>query len=373
MKIHSQGQAKMIRVILAGPYPHPGGMKGTFGRILDNLADSPVFNQKVCFIPQSLTLPEDGGFMKRALVEAKRSLRSMVRNADFIHVVMQHERSLYREHPLLRFGKLFGMKTIMDVRTGKLQQRLDVDNNKIQNRMMKNLFSMCDAILVECCSDAELIMDRYGRKAIHIPNVVLKSKFNMIRPADLPPRPGKPLRIVYSGRYIREKGLLEVLSAAEILSRRGRSIELHLTGDGVDREISDTISRYINHPLPGLRVVDHGWDVPDLLALLASMHVFILATTYPNEGHPSSLTEGMTAGLGLVLSHWKHIDSLIPQGGAVFIDPKDPNDISRGIEYYLDHPEALKRAGELNRKHVAENFLDTVAYPKLLELYQSQK
>lgn len=358
-----------VHVLLAGPFPKALGMQGTFGRILENLESSEVFADLVRFIPQRLSLPEDGPLHRRVFIDAARFARSLARGAHVFHLVMQYKRGLYREYPMLKMASLLNILTVMDLRTGALRRTLEQDNNWLQNMMMRDLFKSCSCVLVECRSDARLLEDRYDVTATYIPNVLKEKDFYRIRPARLPPGPDEPIKVVYSGRYLKSKGIMTVLRSLEILSRRGRNVEFHLTGQGNQARVNEAIADCVSSDWPGIRVIDHGWDVPDLLELLASMHIFVLATTNENEGHPSSLTEGMAAGLGLILSSWSNLKGLVPEEGSIIVDPDDPEDVADAIESYIMHPGTLRKAGELNRRHVAQNFLDTIAYQSLRSVY----
>ena len=359
-----------LEVLLAGPYPRSGGMTGTYGRILGNILHSPVMTPGVTFSKLALTLPADGFHAKRAAIDFARSRRALREDPALVHLVMQYNRSIYREWALLRMARDRGIGTIMDIRAGRLQLCIRERHNRLQNYLLGELIRRCDGVVLECPRDLAFVQDRFGREAIHIPNVILETEFNRIKPAALPPDPGEPLRLIYSGRYIQKKGILTVLRALDVLSDRGGRVEFHLTGGGTDPQLNDTILRYSQSPPPGIKVIDHGWDVPDLYALLASAHVFIMLTSWPGEGHPLSLTEATATGLGLILSDWTHRADLMPPEGGLIVKPDDADGCARAIETYARHPEMLAQAGASNRAYCREHFLDTVAYPKLLELYR---
>jgi glycosyltransferase involved in cell wall biosynthesis len=359
-----------LTVALAGPYPASGGMTGTYGRIMGNILQSPVMAAEVSFSKLALTLPAEGSLAKRAVVDLARFRRALRERPSLVHLVMQYNKSVYREWALLRMARDRGIGTVMDIRAGRLQRCIRERHNRLQNHLLGELFRDSDVVLLECPKDVAYVQDRFGRTAIHIPNVMLQSEFDRIQPASLPPGPGEPLRLIYSGRYIRTKGILTVLRSLDILAGRGRPIEFHLTGGGPDAELNAIIRRYVDAPPPGITVVDHGWDVPDLYALLASAHVFVMLTSLPGEGHSLSLTEAMATGLGLILSDWMHRADLMPSEGGLIVMPDDAEGCAAAIETYAHHPEALAQAGAANRRHCREHFLDTVAFPQLLGLYR---
>jgi glycosyltransferase involved in cell wall biosynthesis len=362
--------AGKIRVVLAGPYPAAGGMTGTYGRILENLRTSAVFADEIEFIPHRETLPADGNAVKRTMVDFARSVRSLRRRPDILHILMQKYRGLYREFPFLEMARALGVKTVVDIRAGTLQQMLQSTGTRPQNAMMRRLLRRGDAVVLECLKDVAFVRESFGREGLYLPNVALAMDVERIRPNPDRPGPGRPIRLIHSGRYSADKGTGILLEALQILSRRGIEAELHLTGQGKEPEILDQIRRNVESPPPGIPVIDHGWDVPDLYALLASAHVLVMPTTWFGEGHPNAVTEAMMAGLGMVLTDWTHREGIVPEGGALFVEPGDPAEVAEAVERYAKEPGLLEAARKANRRQVEERFLDRVCYPRLLELYR---
>ncbi len=363
--------AGKIRVLLAGPYPSPGGMTGTYGRILENLRTSPILAGEIEFIPHRVTLPSDGSAARRMLIDLARAGNSLRRRPDILHILMQKYRALYREFPFLEAAGALGVRTVVDVRAGTLQWMLGRAGARLQNAMMRRLLRRGDAVVLECPKDVAFVGETFGRSSLYLPNVALARDCERIRPNPDPPGPGGALRLVHSGRYSREKGTGILLEALRILSARGVRAELHLTGQGREPEILEMIRRYVASPPPGIPVIDHGWEVPDLYALLASAHVFVMPTTWRGEGHPNAVTEAMLAGLGMVLTDWIHREDILPDEGALLVPPGDPGAVADAVERYAKDPGLLDAARKANRRRLEERFLDRVCYPRLLELYRS--
>lgn len=359
-----------IRVMLAGPYPHGGGMTGTYGRILENLQTSPVFRERVLFIPHHVTLPQDGNAAKRWGLDLIRALSSLRSKPDILHFIVQKYRALYREYPIFKLARRMGTRTIVDVRAGTLQAMLNRPGYRLQNAMMRGLVRGEDALVLECKKDLVFVQEQFGREGLYLPNVVRQTDFHRIAPARLPLNPGQPVRLIYSGRYSAEKGVPVMLQALALLSGRGLQVELHLTGQAADPAIAELIRAHVDSPQPGIRVIDHGWNVPDLYVLLASAHIFVMPTRWHGEGHPNSVTEAMMAGLGMILSDWQHRADIVPERGAIVIPPEEPAALADAVTRYIDSPDLLAEAGRTNRRYVEENYLDYVCYPRLLTLYE---
>jgi len=361
---------RAIRVALAGPYPKPNSMTGTYGRILGHMISSPVFQPEVEFIPLHLTLPSDGGRARRMCVDAIRFARCLKQKPDILHLVMQKYQALYREFPILEVTRRAGIKTVVDIRAGTLQAMLARSGFRLQNGMMRRILKTGNAISVECVKDVGYLKQYHGLEGLYIPNVVLQEDYRRVIPARLPQVRGEPLRIIYSGRYSRDKGLGTILQSLHLLSKDGIRVELHLSGQSDDAAMRDMVLAYVRSPPQGTKVVDHGWDVPDLLGLLASSHVFALPTQWWGEGHPNAVTEAMTAGLAMVLSDWIHREDIVPEGGALIVPPNDAAALAGAFRRFAEEPALLASAGKVNRTHVGERFLDTVNYSVLLDAYR---
>ena len=359
-----------ISVLLAGPYPHPGGMTGTYGRILNNLRMSPVFEKDVDFIPHRVTLPADGGFVKREIIDLARGARSLIRRPDVLHFILAKFRSLYREYPILHAAKRTGVKTLVDIRAGSLQPMLERRGYRLQNGLMRSLLRAADAVVLECWKDVTFLQDQFEREGLYLPNVALASDFDRVKPSSDAPGDGRPIRLIHSGRYAHFKGTGVLLETMKILSERGLKAELHLTGQGSDPDLLREIRAYADDPPAGIRIVDHGWDVPDLYGLMASGHVFVMLTDWRGEGHPNVVTEAMMAGLAMILSDWRHREDVVPDEGAIIVPSTDHGALAAAIERFATEPGLLARAREVNRRRVKEHYLDSICYPRLLQLYK---
>jgi len=359
-----------IHVVLGGAYPLPGTPPGTWGRVLGSILDSSVLDGEVCFTRYHKTLPAEGGSLRRFAIDAWRFWRSVTPRPDVFHLHVVGRESIYREFPVHQVARQLGIKTICDLRTGGLQHHVANTHGKLQNWMLDRMLHSADALLAECRGDCEFIEGRTGRASGFHPNVMLQQVFEGAPRASLPPPPGAPLRLIYTGRFIPEKGLHTMLSGLELLGRQGRAVELHLVGEGDDVELNERIRRLSESPPPGTRLVDHGWMDQGVLELLSQSHVFTMLTSWPGEGHSYSLLEAMSCGLGLILSEWPHMRPLVPMTHTKTVDPGDVAGFAAAVGACIDNPEQLAESGRVAREFVASHFLDSQFRLQLLELYR---
>ena len=139
----------------------------------------------------------------------------------------------------------------------------------------------------------------------------------------------RPLRLVYIGRLLREKGLFEVLGAIARLQAAGRRVVCDIAGSGPAlAELEATALRL------GVRaaVTFHGplfgaakaalWRQADLLAF----------PTYHPEGLPYSLLEAMAAGTPAITCAVAAIPDVMEHGvHGLFVPPRDAHALAAAI------------------------------------------
>jgi len=364
----SKGKKK-IKVVLAGPYPKPGGMKGTYGRILDGILDSKIFQEEVEFLPLKLTLPADGNYLKRFCVDIYRFIAVMKYKPDIMHYILQKGNSVFREFPILKAAGLLRTATVVDNRGGGLQYYMTKWGKFVRRPMLRAILKAASFILVECPKDVSFVREKITDNCKRIPNSFPSSQFKRIHPANIDNFKEHNLRLIFSGRYSEKKGLLALMEALPLLSGKGFSVELHLTGQGDENIVNKMIVELVESPPPGIKVIDHGWDVDDLYGLLASCHIFIMPTTWYGEGHPNAVNEAMAAGLAMILGDWTHREDIVPEGGNIVVSPDDPQAIANAIITYAENPDILNKARHVNREWVKRYYLDSVVHPEILQVY----
>ncbi|MFH1529313.1 MAG: glycosyltransferase family 4 protein [Pseudomonadota bacterium] len=359
-----------LHVVLGGAFPAPGGPQGTWGRALGTIVDSEHLRGAVRFTPYRKTLPEEGGSLRRLILDATRFLRALSPRPDLVHLHVVFRNSVYREVPMLEAARLLGIPTVCDVRTGGLQHHWGASHSALQNAMLTHVFKTAGALVCECAGDVAFIESKSGRRPDVVPSIMPAARFHGATPADLTLRGGDSLKLVFIGRFIREKGLLTMIEGLKILSERRVPVELHLDGWGdggqVDRSIADAEAELTG----SARLINHGRSSGDILEILARYHVFTMLTSWPSEGHPNALLEAMTVGLGLLLSPWRHLPRLAPEASRIEVPPDDSWAFADAVEDTLNHPERLLAAGRQARAFVRDNFLDSTICPRLLEIYR---
>lgn len=182
---------------------------------------------------------------------------------------------------------------------------------------------------------------------------------------DTRPAPGKT--VLFLARFIREKGIFELLEAFGKIRARHPEARLVLAGDGPEHEAVRERVRSLGLEdsvfLPGyLRDKDKA-------RALVEADVFALPSSY-GEGCPVSLLEAMAAGLAVVATRAGGIPDIVedPQNG-ILIDQPAPESIEKALERFFSDPEFLKNVRETNREQAWEKYEAGVVTKRIEALY----
>jgi glycosyltransferase involved in cell wall biosynthesis len=159
----------------------------------------------------------------------------------------------------------------------------------------------------------------------------------------LPRSPGEPFVVMSVGRIVMAKGFGVLIDAAARLAASGAPINVHIIGDGPDRETLETRAR-----TEGIadRVVWHGEQEPDEVArLLESADVFCLASY--DEGLPVAIMEAVAKGVPVVATDVGGVGELIQGETGWLIDAGSVSQLEQALSEAVARPDvAAARASK---------------------------
>ena len=193
---------------------------------------------------------------------------------------------------------------------------------------------------VLCISDGarEFVRDLAGVDGEVFHNAIDTAAFTAA-PADSagPAGASGRTRLVYVGRIVPGKGWDLALATAERLAADHPGMELHLVGDGIDRDA--LAARAAASPLAD-RVVIHGQQPPARIAELLQGSVFLNPTTL-SEGFQTTLLEAVAAGAAVVSTPVGAARYLLEAGADVRLaEADDPGAWVEKVRAALDSPAA---------------------------------
>lgn len=183
------------------------------------------------------------------------------------------------------------------------------------------------------------------------------------------PNEESPLKIIFTARMLREKGVEDLVAAAELLRKdyEGK-IEFILCGDlsanpnalsaGDMEKLTD--GHYI-------KWLGHRKDIPELLK---QSHIMCFPSYY-REGVPKSVIEASAVGLPIVTTDSVGCRDTVDDGVNGFLVPThSPELIAEALKKLIDDKELRIRMGKCsNKKAVKEYDVENVAR-KHLEIYE---
>lgn len=155
----------------------------------------------------------------------------------------------------------------------------------------------------------------------------------------------EPLRLIYAGRIVQEKGLFEAVDALKLLADRGVTATLDLVGweEPSDPLVDRLISRASELGLDDrVRFLGYRPAGKELLDTYRSAHVFVLPTY--GDSVPRAMQEAMAVGLPAVASNVGGIAHYLQdRHTAMLIEPRDPVPIADAVEELVNDA-ALRRS-----------------------------
>jgi glycosyltransferase involved in cell wall biosynthesis len=173
---------------------------------------------------------------------------------------------------------------------------------------------------------------------------------------------GESVRLLYTGRFERGKGLLEMVGAISILIEKGYPLHLDLVGwaepgDQVINEVMMSAARL------GIsdRIVNHGRKAvgPDLFSFYKQADIYVIASRL-SEGFPRTIWEAMAHSLPTVATRVGSIPQFLGDA-AELVDPGSSETSANGIEALLKDPVRRQSMIEKGLALARENTLETRA------------
>ncbi len=160
--------------------------------------------------------------------------------------------------------------------------------------------------------------------------------------------------LIFMSRFVREKGVYELLDGFVGVARKYPEAHLTLLGDGPERAGME--QRVAELELEG-RVSFAGYlRGSEKAQLLLDADLFVFPTYY-GEGCPVVLLEAMAAGLPVVTHAAGGIPDLFTDGEhGILLDSVTPELIQQAVEKLLADERLQSEIGERNRKYAWERF-----------------
>ena len=157
-----------------------------------------------------------------------------------------------------------------------------------------------------------------------------------------------PPSLLYVGRLVREKGVLDLVEAMPSVLDQV-ACNLVVVGDG---ELEDVLRDRIGQLGLGESVTLAGFlEGEELIRAYSAADVFVLPSW--SEGFPTVLAEAMDAGLPIVTTRIRGaVDHLVEGEHALFVAPRDVRGLASAVVELIRDPKLRIRMGSANEQRV---------------------
>jgi glycosyltransferase involved in cell wall biosynthesis len=192
----------------------------------------------------------------------------------------------------------------------------------------------------------------------------------LIRDGENVPWESRRQSVAYVGGISHVRAIREMVYAMSYLPE---SLSAQLELAGPESKGESNINELKGHP-GWARVKHHGFiDQHSTFRILQNVRAgLVLFHPEPNhfESLPQKMFEYMGAGLPIIASDfpfWRKI--LGDSGSGIFVDPQNPQEIAKAIEYVLTHPREAEEMGRRGQAAVQQNFNWDTEAERLIQLY----
>jgi len=179
----------------------------------------------------------------------------------------------------------------------------------------------------------------------------------------------KAAEVCYVGGIGRIRGITEVVQA---MGKVQSGLRLNLCGS-----FSEPVVEQACKTMPGWQAVnEQGYVDRAGVRQVLGRSVAGLVTLHPVINYldalPVKMFEYMAAGIPVIASDfplWRNI--VLGNQCGLCVDPMDPDDIAKAINYLVQHPDEARQMGENGRNAVLERYNWSVEEAKLLAYYKN--
>ena len=173
--------------------------------------------------------------------------------------------------------------------------------------------------------------------------------------------------ILFLSRFVREKGVYELLEAFTSIAMRFPDARLILAGEGPEQ---DKIRSWINRHGMSDRIKLPGYLHGEAKAqVLRGANIFVFPT-YHGEGCPISLLEAMAAGLPVITTPLGGIPDIFVDGeNGILIDHVSPHKIATAMERLLNDENLCSKVQENNRREAWEKYEAAIVTRRMEAIY----
>lgn len=163
-----------------------------------------------------------------------------------------------------------------------------------------------------------------------------------------------PLKFLFIGRLLKEKGIHEFVQAAKLVKKIYPDTEFTVLG-AIDQHNLGALQQTELDTLISSNIIQYPGHVSNIKDWIADCHVFVLPSY--REGVPRSTQEAMAIGRAIITTDVPGCRETVVDGLNGFLVPKwDPEALAKKMIYFIEHPEQARLMGAESYKIAVEKF-----------------
>ena len=225
---------------------------------------------------------------------------------------------------------------------------------KIQVFLYKIALPQLDQLIFLNPDDPKDLLEKY---AINVKNVEVLGGIGL-NLQDYPYQPLSnihlPLKFLFIGRLLKEKGIHEFVQAAKLVKKIYPDTEFTVLG-AIDHHNLGALQQTELNALISSNIIQYPGHVSNIKDWIADSHVFVLPSY--REGVPRSTQEAMAIGRAVITTDVPGCRETVVDGVNGFLVPKwDPEALAEKMIYFIEHPEQARLMGAESYKIAVEKF-----------------
>ena len=240
---------------------------------------------------------------------------------------------------------------------------------KVGTHMEATCIQLADAVYSSSQCSAEWVVKYYDRERDNIPTIHLGIDTTLFAPQ--PVSKNDHPTIIFVGKIVQNKGIVELVDAAINLIADFPDLKLRIIGTGEENLVGQ-LARKADDAGAGNLLDFAGYKQKEELPVeLSKAHVFAMPSHY--EGGPGfSYLEAMACGLPVIGCDGSGVAEIITSGeNGILVPPKDTRALEEALRNILTDKNLLNKMGCSARKYVLEYADSKICLQKLEAFYLS--
>lgn len=178
-----------------------------------------------------------------------------------------------------------------------------------------------------------------------------------------------PLKVVFTSRMVREKGVEDIIEAATILKSKYKDKLQFLLCGLIETNPSAVSPEYLQQKCDGeyIQYLGHCTNIKEIVSGAS----IVILPSYYREGIPKSLIEATAIGRPIITTNSVGCKETVIDGKNGFIVPiKSPQEIADRIERFVLDPSIIVPMGVASRSLAEQEFSIDIVIKKHLQIYQ---